>query len=70
MGQRETENRGPVTEKEFSRILRLIDLMRSHLDKAIILSKQMNEVDLSEESDAFWAIVKYAENVQDCAAST
>ena len=67
MGQRETENRGPVTEKEFSRILRLIDLMRSHLDKAIALSKQLNEVDLTEEDDAFWALVKYAENVQDCA---
>ncbi len=67
MGQRETEDRGPVTEKEFSRILRLIDLMKVHLDKAIALSKQLNEVDLTEEDDAFWALVKYAENVQDSA---
>ena len=67
MSQSETENRGPVKEKEISRVLKLIELMKFHLDKAIALSKQMNEIDLTEENDTFWALVKYAENVQDCA---
>ena len=41
--------------------------MESHLCKTITLSEKMHEDNLSEEDDTYWALVKYAENVQECA---
>ena len=40
--------------------------MRIHLKKAIALSQKVDAMPLSEEDDLFWALVKYAENVQEC----
>ena len=40
--------------------------MRVHLQKAIALSQKVDSMTLSEEDDLFWALVKYAENVQEC----
>ena len=41
--------------------------MEFHLVKAMALLKEMHEDNLNEEDDVFWALVKYAENVTECA---
>ena len=40
--------------------------MEIHLEKAIALSERIGPNEFDEETDFFWALVKYAENVQEC----
>ena len=43
-----------------------IDSMNIHLENAIRLSRRMNDSSVNDAHDLFWALVKYAENVQEC----
>lgn len=55
-----------VTEAQIGRIREWLHRMEVHLCKAIALSDSLDEDNLSEEDNNFWALVKYAENVQEC----
>ena len=43
-----------------------VNHMCRQLEKSIALSEQLDEKELDEDNDLFWALVKYAENVQEC----
>ena len=55
-----------MTEAQIGRIREWLHRMEVHLCKAIALSDSLDEDNLSEEDNNFWALVKYAENVQEC----
>ena len=40
--------------------------MSLHLNKAVVLAQKLGHGNLSEDDDLFWALAKYAENVQEC----
>ena len=54
-----------MTAARIAEVKTWLDRMGAHLDRAINLSKRMSLEDLDESSDLFWALVKYAENVQE-----
>lgn len=66
-GRHGAGNANPITEAEINTIREWLYLMEQHLGKAIALSEKMSEENLNEDDDNFWALVKYAENVQECA---
>ena len=41
--------------------------MKTNVDRTINLSSRLSPEQLYESNDLFWALVKYAENVQECA---
>ena len=59
-------NRRPFTEAQKSATADWLGHMCRHLERAIALSEQLDEVQLEEDNHQFWALVKYAENVQEC----
>ena len=56
-----------MTVEKVAKVQQWLDRMRFYLRKAVILSAKMDETKLSTDDDLFWALVKYAENVQECA---
>ncbi len=65
-GQNGAGNATPISEAQICSIREWLDRMETHLGKAITLSEKMSEEKLNDD-DNFWALVKYAENVQECA---
>ena len=64
---KQTENLVPITEAQVGDLRTWLDRMQTHLGKAIVLSEHLDGNALSEDDDRFWALVKYVENVQECA---
>ena len=56
-----------MTVKKIAQVQRWFSGMRFYLSKAVILSANMDGTHLSKDDDLFWALVKYAENVEECA---
>ena len=56
-----------MTAERIAEIKKWVDRMRVHARRAVSLSKKMNEGDVHQENDLFWALVKYMENVQESA---
>ena len=56
-----------MTVEKVAQVQQWLSRMRFYLRKAVILSAKMDETQLSTDDDLFWALVKYAENVQECA---
>ena len=56
-----------MTMEKVAQVQQWLNRMRIHLQKAVILSAKMDKTRLSEDDDLYWAFVKYAENVQECA---
>ena len=63
----QTEDLNPITEAQIDDLREWLARMQTHLGKAIELSKQLDGNAPSEDDHSFWALVKYAENVQECA---
>ncbi len=63
----QTETVEPITEAQVGELREWLARMQTHLGKAIALSEQLDRNAPSEDDDSFWALVKYAENVQECA---
>lgn len=63
----QTKNLEPITETQVGELNQWLERMQTHLGRAIDLSEQLDGDALSEDDDMFWALVKYAENVQECA---
>ena len=59
-------NGKPFTESQKAAAADWLGHMCQHLENAIALSEQLEESQLNEGNDQFWALVKYAENVQEC----
>ena len=57
----------PITEAQVGELKQWLERMQTHLDKAIALSEQVDGNALSKDDHRFWALAKYAENVQECA---
>ena len=55
-----------MTEVKGSEVSDLIGHMCRHLEKAIELSRKLEVSEFNEDVDQFWALVKYAENVEEC----
>ena len=62
----QTQTLDPITEAQVGEVREWLDRMQNHVDKAISLSEQMDGNALSEDDYRFWALAKYAENVQEC----
>ena len=58
--------RKPMTMVKLVEVRDWLDNMNRYLEKAIELSRRMDGGKLDESDDLFWALVKYAENVQEC----
>ena len=58
-------HRIPFTESQKAAVEDWLNHMCQHLENAIALSAQLEE-QADEDSHKFWALVKYAENVQEC----
>ena len=56
-----------MTEEKVAQVQQWFSRMQFYLHKAVILSAKMDETQLSTDNDLFWALAKYAENVQECA---
>ena len=59
-------NGKPFTESQKAAAADWLGHMCQNLENAIALSEQLEESQLNEGNDRFWALVKYAENVQEC----
>ena len=59
-------NKKSFTESQKSAVADWLNHMCRHLENAIALSEQLEEAQLNEDNHQFWALVKYAENVQEC----
>ena len=55
-----------MDEQNIQTVREWLARMERHLEKAIALSERIEPNGLDEETDLFWALVKYAENVQEC----
>ena len=58
--------RNTMTAAKVEEVESWLEHMRRHLERAIGLSKRMNGSKIDESDDLYWALVKYAENVQEC----
>ena len=56
----------PMTEALRDEVRDWLYHMNRHIEKAITLSKRMDQSKFDEDDDLFWALVKYVENVQEC----
>ena len=54
-----------MTAPRIAEVKTWLERMGAQLGRAIDLSKRMSPGDLDESSDLFWALAKYAENVQE-----
>ncbi|MDE0129870.1 MAG: DUF86 domain-containing protein [Gammaproteobacteria bacterium] len=54
-----------MTADRIAEVKTWLERMGAQLGRAIDLSKRMSPEDLDESSDLFWALAKYAENVQE-----
>ena len=57
----------PMTATRIDQVKDWLHRMESNLSKAIALSDKLQGDALDDGDDNFWALVKYAENVQECA---
>ena len=55
-----------MDEKKIPTVIEWLERMKVHLQKAIELSDKIGPDACDRDSDYFWALVKYAENVQEC----
>ena len=55
-----------MSEKQMADVADRLDHMCLHMTNAINLSKKLAGRELNEDDHLFWALVKYAENVQEC----
>lgn len=55
-----------VSAADVSSIREWLHRMEAHASNAIALSGTLKKEELNESSNDFWALVKYAENVQEC----
>ena len=58
--------RKPMTLAKVNEVRDWLVHMNRHLNNAIELSKQVDGTKLDKSDHLFWALVKYAENVQEC----
>ena len=58
--------RKPMTTERLAEVGDWLENMNRHLEKAVQLSNRIDGDNLDESDDLFWALVKYAENVQEC----
>ena len=63
--QSRATKRPSMTEEKIADAKTWLERMRSNAARANSLSKRMSPADLDESNDLFWALVKYAENVQE-----
>ena len=56
-----------MTEEKIAEVRTWLQRMRVHAENAISLSERMSPPDLIESNDLFWALAKYAENVEESA---
>lgn len=56
-----------MTKEKIAEAKIWLERMRKYIFRAIDLSKRLSPGDLVESNDLFWALVKYAENVQESA---
>ena len=54
-----------MTNRELAKIEDWLREMRVFTDKALVLARRLNCENISDDDDLFWALVKYAENVQE-----
>ena len=59
--------KSPMTKKKIAQVRTWLKRMQENASRAIDLSHRMSFDDLSESNDLFWALAKYAENVQESA---
>ena len=55
-----------MDEKKIPKVIEWLERMKVHLQKAIELSEKIDPDACDKDNDYFWALVKYAENVQEC----
>lgn len=56
-----------MTEEKIAEVKTWLERMRVHAENAISLSERMSPRDMSQSNDLFWALAKYAENVEESA---
>ena len=56
-----------IDKQKILEIIEWLGRMQQHANKAIDLSREISVADMHESSDRFWALAKYAENVQESA---
>lgn len=56
-----------MTKEDIVKVKTWLERMGTNVFRAISLSDRMSPDDLNEANDLFWALVKYAENVQESA---
>ena len=54
-----------MTEERVAEVKTWLVRMRDHAGRAVSLSEGMSPSDMDESNDLFWALAKYAENVQE-----
>ena len=64
--QAQNVNKKQFKEAQRATVADWLNHMCRHLEKSIALSEQLDEGQLDEDNHQFWALVKYAENVQEC----
>lgn len=55
----------PMTREKIAEVRTLLERIQTHATRAVDLSKRMSTADLDDSNDLFWALSKYAENVQE-----
>ena len=55
-----------MDEKKIQAVVEWLERMKTHLKKSIELSEKSVPDGFDKDSDYFWALAKYAENVQEC----
>ena len=56
-----------MTIEKIAEVKTWLERMQVHAERAISLSGRMSPEDVSESNDMFWALAKYAENVEESA---
>ena len=56
-----------MTEGRIPEVVTWLTRMQVYLKKTTVLSRKMERSCLDEANDFFWALVKYTENVEECA---
>ena len=61
----QTANISRMTKEKIAEVRMWLERMQTNATRAIDLSRRMSPADLNESNDLFWALAKYAENVQE-----
>ena len=54
-----------MTKEKIAEVKTWLERMRDHAARAVSLSEGMSATDMDESNALFWALAKYAENVQE-----